>query len=120
MGKVASAAAIFAPVLGLMIGLPGAAAADSPPPGWDDVRVLDCGGTQVTAAFTPGGVFTSFHVVGSDDVIVPKHVEVVQPGQTEPITTLHVRGFDRNQRDTVVCSYTDPDGLAVTLVGVRT
>ena len=43
-----------------------------------------------SSAFTPGGVFTSFHVVGSTDVIVPKHVEVVLPGTSEPTVTLEM------------------------------
>lgn len=111
---------LVAPVVGLALGLSAAASADSPPSQWGNLRVLDCGGTQVEAAFTPGGVLTSFHVLGSSDVIVPKHVEVVFPGTTEPVTTLHVPGFDLNSRDTVVCAYTDPAGRDVTLVGVRT
>jgi hypothetical protein len=103
----------------LALGTPVTAAADSPPLHWDGLRLLDCEGEAVEAAFTPGGVFTSFHVVGSTDVIVPKHVEVVFPGEAEPVTTLHVPGFDKNRRATVTCTYTDPLGLAITLVGVR-
>lgn len=38
----------------------------------------------------------------------------------EPVATLHVRGFDANAVGTFTCHYTDPAGLAVTLVGVRT
>ena len=59
------------------------------------------------------------HVVGGADVIVPKRVEVVFPGETEPVTTLAIPGFARNQRDTVHCSYTDPAGLSIQLRGVR-
>ena len=97
----------------------GLAAADSPPESWTNVRTMSCDGTTVVAAFTPGGVFTSFHVVGSSDVIVPKHVEVVRPGTTEPITTLHVPGFDKFNKPVVTCEYVDPAGLAVTIVGSR-
>ena len=54
------------------------------------------------------------------DVIVPKHVEVVGlPGTTGSVVTLHVPGFDRNRRDTVTCTYTDPRELDITLIGVR-
>jgi len=116
----ARATAVLAASGGLMLAGPGGAAADSPPPQWENVRVLDCEGTTVEAAFTPGGVFTSFHVIGSSDVIVPKRVEVVFPGQNEPVTTLDVPGFAKNARDTVVCTYTDPAGLAITVVGIRT
>ncbi len=79
-----------------------------------------CDGATVEAAFAPGGVFTSFHVLGSSDVIVPKRVEVVLPGTTEPVTTLLVPGFERNRRDLVDCHYVDPAGVAVTIVGIRT
>ena len=99
---------------------PAAASADSPPSSWTNLRTMSCDGTTVEAAFAPGGVFTSFHVVGSSDVIVPKHVEVVFPGTTEPVTTLHVPGFDRNKRDVSTCQYVDPDGLAVTIIGIHT
>jgi len=95
------------------------ASAASPPPSWTNLRVLDCGGETVEASFTPGGVFTSFHVVDSSDVIVPKHVEVVFPGETEPVTTLDVPGFRANSRETVTCTYVDPEGLMITLTGVR-
>jgi len=81
---------------------------------------MTCDGATVVAAFAPGGVFTSFHVLGSSDVIVPKHVEVVFPGTTQPVTTLDVPGFDKNQRDVVTCQYVDPAGLAVTIVGIHT
>jgi hypothetical protein len=99
--------------------MPSAASATAPPPKWDNQRTLDCGGTTVEAQFTPGGPFTSFHVVGSTDVIIPKHIEVVFPGTTTSVTTLHVPGFDKNRVTTVVCSYMDPAGLAVELTGIR-
>lgn len=53
----------------------------------DGDRVVERVGDGVEAAFSSGGVFTSFHVVGSSDVIVPKHVEAVFPGTTQPVTT---------------------------------
>jgi hypothetical protein len=112
-------AAVVAATACAIAAAPAVAAADSPPPTWADLRTLSCDGQTVEAAFTPGGVFTSFHVVGSTDVIVPKHVEVVLPGTTQPITTLDVPGFDTNRRDVVTCRYTDPAGLAVTIVGLR-
>lgn len=99
---------------------PAVAFADSPPSSWVNLRTLTCDGATVQAAFAPGGVFTSFHVIGSSDVIVPKHVEVVFPGTTESVTTLDVPGFDSSSRDVTTCHYVDPAGLAVTLVGVRT
>src|SRR4051794_19873369 len=102
-----------------VLAAPGMAYADSPPSSWTNLRTLNCDGTQVQAAFAPGGVFTSFHIIGSTDVIVPKHVEVVFPGTTESVTTLDVPGFSKNQHDVVTCRYVDPAGLAVTIVGVR-
>lgn len=99
---------------------PSVAFADSPPSCWKNLRAMNCDGATVEAAFAPGGVFTSFHLLGSSDVIVPKRVEVVFPGTTEPVTTLLVPGFDNNKRDVVTCQYVDPAGLAVTIVGVRT
>jgi len=99
---------------------PTLAFAASPPPSWVNLRTLNCDGSTVEAAFAPGGVFTSFHVLGSSDVIVPKHVEVVFPGTTESVTTLHVPGFDASNRAVMTCEYVDPAGLAVTIVGIRT
>ena len=99
---------------------PAVAFADSPPPSWTNLRTMNCDGITVEAAFAPGGVFTSFHVVGSSDVIVPKHVEVIFPGTTDSVTTLDVPGFSTNGRETVTCRYVDPAGLAVTIVGIRT
>ncbi len=95
------------------------AGATAPPDSWQNQRVLDCDGETVEAYFTPGGVFTAFNLVNSTDVIVPKHVEVVFPGETEPVITLDVPGFRKNSRGTVTCTYTDPAGLAITLTGLR-
>lgn len=99
---------------------PEVASADSPPSSWTNLRTLSCDGATVEAAFAPGGVFTSFHLVGNPDVIVPKHVEVVFPGTTAPVTTLDVPGFNKNNRQVTTCRYVDPAGVAVTIVGVRT
>jgi hypothetical protein len=95
------------------------ASASSPPSSWQNERNLLCDGEPVRAFLTPGGFGTPFHVVGSDEVIIPKHVEVVFPGETEAVTTLHVKGFDRNQVGTVRCTYTDPAGLFVDFEGLR-
>jgi hypothetical protein len=95
------------------------ASADSPPSSWTNLRTMTCDGVSVEAAFAPGGVFTSFHVIGSSDVIVPKYVEVVLPGTTQPITSLDVPGFHKNNREVVTCHYVDPAGLAVTIVGIH-
>jgi hypothetical protein len=116
---VSRTAIIVAAVAGVLSGTSGSAAADSPPASWTNVRTMTCDGATVDAAFTPGGVFTSFHVLGSSDVIVPKRVEVVPPGGSQSITTLDVPGFDRNSRDVVTCQYVDPAGLAVTITGIR-
>jgi hypothetical protein len=102
-----------------VVAMPAGAGADAPPPSWENERVLDCGGTRVTASFTPGGVLTAFNLDGSTDVLVPKHVEVVLPGTSEPVTTLHVPGFDRNSIRAVVCTYKDPADLAVELWALR-
>jgi hypothetical protein len=117
-GTIVKTAVVTLAALGI-VAVPTVSSADSPPSKWTNLRSLDCDGAIVEAAFAPGGVFTAFHVVGSSDVIVPKHVEVVFPGTTEPVTTLHVPGFDKNNRDVVTCRYVDPAGLSVTIVGVR-
>jgi len=111
---------VLALACGGALAAPSVAYADSPPSSWTNLRTMSCDGSTVQAAFAPGGVFTSFHVIGSSDVIVPKHVEVVFPGTTESVTTLDVPGFDSNSRAVTTCHYVDPAGLAVTLVGVRT
>ena len=98
--------------------VPAAQAAD-PPDSWTNLRVLDCDGITVEAHLTPAGFGSSFHVVGSTDVIKPKHVDVVFPGTTETVTTLDVPGFDTNGQDTVHCTYTDPAGLFVEFTGLR-
>ena len=96
------------------------AGADSPPPSWQNERILDCGGgMRVDAFLTPAGFGSAFHVVGSSDVIKPKHVEVVFPGTTAPVTTYDVPGFTRNAAGTVHCTYTDPAGLYVDFYGLR-
>ena len=102
-----------------MLGTATTAGAAAPPPSWENLRVLDCGGQTVEAFFTPGGVVTAFNFVDGSDVIVPKRVAVVFPGTTEPVTTLDVPGFRTNARKTVTCTYTDPAGLMITLAGVR-
>jgi hypothetical protein len=116
---IKTSSGLVAVIAAVLFGAGGPVSAAAPPPTWDNGRLLDCGGELVAAFFTPGGVFTAFNVVDSTDVIVPKHVEVVFPGETEPVVTLHVPGFDKNARDTVTCTYTDPAGLAITLTGVR-
>jgi hypothetical protein len=103
----------------LVVGSPQAQAAD-PPDSWTNLRLLDCGGTTIEAYLTPAGFGSSFHLVGSTDIIKPKHVEVVFPGTTEPVTTFDVPGFDPQQHATVDCRYTDPAGLKVHFIGVRT
>ena len=116
---IRTSSGLVAVVASVLLGASGPVSAAAPPPTWDSGRLLDWGGEIVEAYFTPGGVFTEFNVEDSTDVIVPKHVEVVFPGETEPVVTLHVPGFDKNARDTVTCTYTDPAGLAITLTGVR-
>jgi hypothetical protein len=114
-------------VAGAALGLVTAATVLSPPAAgaaeqhasWTNERVLSCTGDVVDTYLTPGGFGTPFHVVGSTDVITPKHVEVVFPGSTTSVTTLDVPGFDRNGQDVVVCTYTDPAGLVVTFAGLR-
>jgi hypothetical protein len=116
--KIASA--LVSVVAGSLLAAAGPASAAAPPPSWENARLMTCDGEMVEAFFTPGGVFTAFNVVDDTDVIVPKHVEVVGlPGTTGSVVTLHVPGFDRNRRDTVTCTYTDPQLLEITLIGVR-
>jgi hypothetical protein len=100
----------------LLVCLP--AQADSPPPSWDKERVLNCDGQTVNTYLTPAGFGTPYHLVGSTAVIVPKHVEVIFPGQTEPVTTYDTPGFDKNAKGTADCTYTDPSGLFVHVIGI--
>lgn len=95
------------------------AVAADPPQSWTNERILTCNGQTVTAYLTPAGFGSAFHVSGSTDVIKAKHVEVIFPGETEPVTTVDVPGFDSNGANTVHCTYTDPAGLFVNLTGVR-
>ena len=106
--------------MGVTTWLAAPAFAADPPASWDNERILDCGGATVRTYLTPAGFGSALHVVGSTDVIKPKHVEVVFPGTTEAVTTFHTPGFERNRHDMVACSYTDPGGLVVSVVGVRT
>ena len=94
--------------------------AADPPAGWTNERLLNCDGVAVLTYLTPAGFGTPFHVVGSEDVITPVHVEVIFPGETERVTTLQVSGFDHNGLATVHCTYTDPAGLFVDFLGHRT
>ena len=95
------------------------AGADTPPPSWTNERTLTCDGQTVSTYLTPGGFGTPFAVVGSTDVIIPKHVEVVFAPGTDPVVTVDVPGFDPAKHDAVHCSYVDPAGLAVDLWGLR-
>ena len=95
------------------------AAAESPPPSWDNERVLTCDGQTVVTYLTPAGFGTPFHVVDSSDVIIPKHVVVIFAPGTDPVVTLDVPGFDATRHDAVHCTYVDPVGLAVDFWGLR-
>ncbi|MGH3115925.1 MAG: hypothetical protein ACRDQ2_02205 [Gaiellales bacterium] len=100
---------------------PGAspATAKDPPRSWTNERILNCDGGQVRTYLTPAGFGTPFHVVDSQDVIIPVHVEVTFPDETSSVTTVHVPGFEQNNLATVHCTYTDPAGLFVELIGLR-
>lgn len=80
---------------------------------------MTCDGATVEEAITPGGVFTSFHILAATDVIVPKDVEVVFLGTTEPVTTLHVPGLATGNPRRRDLSVRRP-GRARCDVGVRT
>lgn len=95
------------------------AQAADPPDSWTNLRLLNCGGTRLEAYLTPAGFGSSFHVVGSTDIIKPKHVEVVFPNSSERVTTFDVPGFDPTQHAGVECSYVDPLGLRVYFIGLR-
>lgn len=107
-------------VTALLVGGSTPATAADPPESWTNLRLLDCGGPPVAAYLTPAGFGSSFHVVGSTDIIKPKHVEVVFPNTSERVTTFDVPGFDRNEHATVTCKYRDPAGLRIYFIGVRT
>ncbi|HSN44652.1 MAG TPA: hypothetical protein VLR88_11440 [Propionibacteriaceae bacterium] len=98
------------------------AAAEAPPPTWDPagIRTLTCDGEEVTAHWARGGVLTTFLVVGTTDVIIPKVVRVTFTPGTDSVTTRAVHGFDVNAVDAAHCSYTDPLGYFIEFWGVRT
>jgi hypothetical protein len=56
------------------------------------------------------------HVVGSTTVLIPQRVVVVFSDGTELITLDKPRPSE-GQREPLVCSYTDPAGLLVTIAG---
>jgi hypothetical protein len=116
---LARSVAVLTAVLCGLAGTAERATADSPPDSWTTLRTLDCDGETVVAAFANGGPLTSFHLVGSPEVLVPKRVQVVFPGTTEPVTTLLVPGFDKNAKDVVHCTYTDPAGRFIDLLALR-
>ncbi len=96
----------------------GPATADEPT--WDNHRSLSCDGQTVDAEFTPGGVFTTFHVVGSNDVIIAKHLEILGYfDEGEWTTTRHVPGFTANAKETVHCEYVDEKNFSVRFEGLR-
>ncbi|MDT0213965.1 hypothetical protein Q9R29_08700 [Rothia sp. ARF10] len=99
---------------------PAAASADSPPGSWTNERILVCDGVEVRTFLTPAGFGTPFHVAGSPDVIIPKHVEVVFEAGADPVVTLDVPGFDVTGPNATRCGYVDPAGLVVDFVGLRT
>ena len=103
----------------LTLGCAAPVLAADPPSSWTNERSMVCDGQPVTAYLTPAGFGSAFHLSESTDVIKPKHVEVVFPGTTEPVTTVDVPGFDSNSARAVHCTYTDPAGLFVDLIGVR-
>jgi hypothetical protein len=91
--------------------------ATAPPPSWTNLRTIVCDGVELTAYLGPPGFGTPFNLVGSTDVIIPKHVEVTFEGQT--FVTRDVPGFDPSRADVVYCQYTDPVGLFVEFLGIR-
>ena len=101
----------------LAVGAPALAA--DPPASWSNERILTCDGQTVVAYLTPAGFGSAFHVSGSTAIIKPKHVEVIFPGESDPVVTLDVPGFENSDATTVHCTYTDPAGLFVDLTGVR-
>ena len=119
MKYLAWSALLPAAVAALSMGSAPSAQAADPPDSWTNQRVLSCDGAPVETYLTPAGFGSAFHVVGSTDIIKPKHVEVVFPDGTGPVTTVDTPGFNRNGLDTVHCTYTDPAGLFVDFVGVR-
>lgn len=114
-----AAAALSAALMALSAPL---AAAEAPPSPWDPAgrRILSCDGETVTAYWAQGGALTSFLVVGSTDVIIPKLVKVTFAPDEDPVVTRRVNGFGVNAVDSVHCHYTDPQGWFIEFWGVRT
>jgi hypothetical protein len=114
--RSAIAAAAAAAVVGGIVGGVDQAAAD---PDWSNLRLLTCDEGPVETFLTPAGFGTPFHVVGSSDVIVPKHSVAVLPSGSV-VVAIDVPGFDPSRSDAVHCTYTDPAGVFVTFEGIRT
>lgn len=94
------------------------AAADEP--AWGYPRAMACDGETVLAHVTPGGVFTTFHVDGSTDVIIAKHLEILgRFVEGEWTVTRQVPGFTMKDKDTVHCEYVDQWDYPVRFVGLR-
>jgi len=118
MRRLALVCATAVTGLAVVGGVPGAAVATSPPPSWTEQRTLDCDGTIVETSLTPAGFGTPYHVVGSPDVIIPKHVVGTPPGKP-PVVSIDVKGFDPDGPNAVHCTYTDPNHVFVDLRGIR-
>ncbi len=109
--------AIFVVVSAAVL-VPTVARADGPQ--WTGFRTLDCGPDGIVeTVLPPGGFGTAFHLVDGTGVILPKWVEVRFPGVSGFVTTLD-RGSGNAAAATIECRYTDPRGLDVHFVGVRT
>lgn len=114
--------------LGVALACTGLLAGLALPAGADEqnfqLRELTCDGQPVTTYMTFGGPFTSFHVVGTNDVLVPKYLQIYglasNPGDWT--TTLLVPGFldEKNDVATVHCEYVDPFGYPVRFDALRT
>jgi hypothetical protein len=93
--------------------------ATSPPPSWTNERIIECDGIGTLDTYlSPAGFGTPFTIVGSDAVIIPKHVEVTVDGST--FVTVDVPGFDPAGPHAVACHYTDPRGLFIRFEGLMT
>jgi len=84
-----------------------------PSPGSE--RTLTCtDGSVLSTTLAPGGFGTPYHVTGTTSVLVPRIATV------NGVTVINHPGALVDAVDEVTCSYTDPAGAFIVVVGLLT
>lgn len=98
---------------------PAAAHAD---PATGRLRTLDCGAAgQLQAELGPAQFLTTtsaaIHILDSTAMLVPQRVQIVFPDGSS-VVTLDKTAATVGSLERVTCTYTDPAGLHVTIIGL--